>query len=84
MKARHVTAFDRATVSLPPINNDKEPPIDRALDTIAVPTSTGRNSRRYFCVYCKKLFAKLTNHLQGVHKNERAVQQYMLLPSGTN
>ncbi|KAK4886360.1 hypothetical protein RN001_002631 [Aquatica leii] len=38
------------------------------------------NVRKYFCIYCKKLFRKFPQHLQVSHRNEVAVKMYMNLP----
>ncbi|KAF5272968.1 hypothetical protein FQR65_LT17269 [Abscondita terminalis] len=48
-----------------------------------IPKATGRYTRKYFCVYCKKLFAKLPQHLIHCHVNEEAVANLLKIPPGS-
>ncbi|KAK4882521.1 hypothetical protein RN001_005840 [Aquatica leii] len=63
------------------------PQTERVLDNESIPTfditkATGRYTRRYFCIYCKKLFAKLPKHLEHCHANEVTVESFIKLPAG--
>ncbi|KAK4882289.1 hypothetical protein RN001_005608 [Aquatica leii] len=64
------------------------PQTERVLDyenlpTFEIPKATGRYTRRYFCIYCKKSFAKLPKHLEHCHANEVAVESFIKLPAGS-
>ncbi|XP_077260680.1 uncharacterized protein LOC143896600 isoform X2 [Temnothorax americanus] len=39
-------------------------------------------NKKYFCMYCKKLQTKFARHLETVHKNEKEVKKFILLPKG--
>lgn len=47
-----------------------------------IPTSSQIKSKQYFCIYCQKLITKFARHLQDVHKEERKVREFMILPKG--
>ncbi|XP_031358186.1 uncharacterized protein LOC116181886 [Photinus pyralis] len=42
-----------------------------------------RSSRKYFCVYCKKISSNLPQHFKSCHSDEVAVQQFLALPPGS-
>ncbi|KAK4886630.1 hypothetical protein RN001_002901 [Aquatica leii] len=68
--------YDRNVVVTPShILNNRQVP-----DNIPVSFASTSNSRKYFCIYCNKLYAKFPQHLQTSHRNEPAVNMYMLLP----
>ncbi|KAF5305361.1 hypothetical protein FQR65_LT18706 [Abscondita terminalis] len=46
----------------------------------AVVSSSSDKKRRYFCIYCKQLYAKFPQHLQISHSNQPAVKMFMKLP----
>lgn len=39
--------------------------------------------KKNFCFYCKTLQSKIGRHLETVHKNEKEVKQFLVLPKGT-
>ena len=41
-----------------------------------------KSTKKYFCMYCKKLFSKLPRHLENVHSNEENVKKISALPAG--
>lgn len=47
-----------------------------------VPTSMGRYSKRYCCLYCLKRYSKLVRHFTTVHKDEVEVKKFQALPLG--
>lgn len=49
--------------------------------TMSVDTSHGK-SKKYFCIYCKKLVAKIAVHLMKMHRQEPDVTKFSLLPKG--
>ncbi|KAF5276766.1 hypothetical protein FQR65_LT16199 [Abscondita terminalis] len=48
-----------------------------------IPKATGRKTRRYFCIFCKNLFANLPQHLEHTHRKENAVENFVKLPPGS-
>lgn len=40
------------------------------------------DAKKYFCMYCKKLFSKLALHLERVHHEEPLVKKFVMLPKG--
>lgn len=49
---------------------------------LIVPKSQKKGSKKYFCIYCKKLQTKFARHLETVHKDEADVKKFLLLPKG--
>lgn len=49
--------------------------------TMSVDTCQGK-SKKYFCIYCKKLVAKIAVHLVKMHRQEPDVTKFSLLPKG--
>ncbi|KAF5278513.1 hypothetical protein FQR65_LT15662 [Abscondita terminalis] len=47
---------------------------------VSVDSARGRTTRRFFCIYCKKLYSKFSLHLTVSHKNEVAVRKFLTLP----
>ncbi|KAK4873552.1 hypothetical protein RN001_015581 [Aquatica leii] len=43
-----------------------------------------KGRRRHFCIYCKKLYAKLSQHLEWSHRDEMAVRMFLSLPTTRN
>lgn len=54
------------------------PQNDKEIQAEAQATRT----KKYFCIYCKKLFCKLVPHLQKVHNTELQVLDFSKLPKG--
>ncbi|XP_074035965.1 uncharacterized protein isoform X2 [Leptinotarsa decemlineata] len=48
---------------------------------MSIETCVG-NSKKYFCIYCKKLFSKIAVHLVKMHSQENDVQKFSILPKG--
>ncbi|KAF5280240.1 hypothetical protein FQA39_LY18090 [Lamprigera yunnana] len=71
--------FPRSTVSIPNIGPAFN---DEPMNVQEVQAATGRYTRRYFCIYCKELFAKLAQHLEHQHKDVPTVQAYLKLRPG--
>ncbi|XP_051173700.1 uncharacterized protein LOC127289663 [Leptopilina boulardi] len=42
--------------------------------------TSNKGSKKYFCIYCKKLKTKMARHLEMVHKNEDEVKKFTVLP----
>lgn len=61
------------------LNNtdEKVPKLD--LRFLQVPPSK-ENSKKDFCIYCKKLISKLGRHLENVHKEEDNVKRFVAYP----
>ncbi|XP_031344680.1 uncharacterized protein LOC116171817 [Photinus pyralis] len=71
--------YDRNVVITPSHTSNAQ-----VLDNIpatALSENKKTNPRKYFCVYCNKLYAKFPQHLQTSHRDEPAVKMYMFLPS---
>ncbi|KAF5300726.1 hypothetical protein FQR65_LT19320 [Abscondita terminalis] len=49
-------------------------------DPAAAVSSAAVKKRRYFCIYCKQLYAKFPQHLQISHRDQPAVRMFMRLP----
>ncbi|KAF5271984.1 hypothetical protein FQR65_LT17493 [Abscondita terminalis] len=67
--------YDRSVV-LEPCTNTRI----KDISSLPVPTFERGKIRKYFCIYCKKLFRKFPQHLQVSHTNEEAVKMFMILP----
>lgn len=72
--------FNRKSVSLPPIVRIES---NTPLSVLDIPAATGRSTRRYFCIYCKGIFANLPQHFEHKHKSEAAVESFLKLPPGS-
>ncbi|KAK4886388.1 hypothetical protein RN001_002659 [Aquatica leii] len=71
--------FDRSCVILPNLHTSLV--VDSPINISGVQVTYGkRTNRRYLCIYCKGLFAKLPQHLQLKHKDEPAVKKFLDLP----
>ncbi|KAF5274318.1 hypothetical protein FQR65_LT17042 [Abscondita terminalis] len=46
-----------------------------------ISNSEVKGRRRHFCIYCKKIYAKFSQHLEISHRNEAAVKMFLLLPA---
>ncbi|KAF5271416.1 hypothetical protein FQR65_LT17621 [Abscondita terminalis] len=74
-KKRSFPPYNREVVLTPSVT-------ERTLQdgsTVAVSSAT-ETKRRYFCIYCKQLYAKFPQHLQISHRDEPAVKMFMQLP----
>ncbi|XP_031334626.1 uncharacterized protein LOC116164570 [Photinus pyralis] len=70
--------YDRSRIVLP--NNAQN--LNEAVGALPVTLSDSSKTRTFFCIYCKKHYAKFPQHLMVSHKNEPAVSQFMALPLG--
>lgn len=44
---------------------------------------TGKDKcKKYFCKFCNKLICKFVRHLEVLHKEEKEVSEFLLLPKG--
>ncbi|KAF5297772.1 hypothetical protein FQR65_LT19681 [Abscondita terminalis] len=74
-KKRSFPPYNREVVLTPSVT-------ERTLQdgsTVVVSSAT-ETKRRYFCIYCKQLYAKFPQHLQISHRDETAVKMFMQLP----
>lgn len=60
------------------ISNFSFPKDDNEIRAVA----TNKGAKKYFCVYCKKLYCKLVPHLEKAHGNESDVLEFCRLPKG--
>lgn len=49
-------------------------------DLITRVPSSKSDAKKYFCIYCHKLFSKLPLHLENVHSEEDEVRKFVILP----
>lgn len=50
---------------------------------ITVPVEVSKTSiKKNFCLFCNLLFTKLPQHMERAHKDEKEVQEFIMLPKG--
>ncbi|KAK4884812.1 hypothetical protein RN001_001083 [Aquatica leii] len=73
--------FDRNKVLLPDLNEMLVTTTPSQITGVQI-THGSKKDRKYLCIYCKKLYSRIAQHLQVTHKNEEAVKMAMTLSPG--
>jgi len=79
-----ISKTDKSTLSPPPMSVSQSPSSAAATTTenegcFVSNVSTGKWAKKHACVYCGKLFAKITRHLEHVHSEESKVARALAL-----
>nr|CAI5840284.1 unnamed protein product [Callosobruchus analis] len=67
-----ISEYSQDNAYLPVIKQDTEDKL----------TQLSEGSKKYFCIFCKRLFSKLPLHLESQHSEQPEVKRLKLLPKG--